>query len=179
MAIKVAGQELNNRVIFTVVGAVILIFLLTLVMGGRHVKTNVAGRIPVSEVGCISTTFHFLSANDKVCITAYADPDLSGVTCFLSQARTGGVPGMVGLATDPSRFGLACRQTGPLIVSDDLSNDADVFSESTSLMFKSTRVRRMVDKVNKVLVYVAYSTSGVDGSPSNSLSVVPYGNVEK
>jgi CreA protein len=36
------------------------------------------------EVGCTSTTFHLFSPNDKVCIMAFNDPDIDGVTCHIS-----------------------------------------------------------------------------------------------
>src|SRR5437764_705079 len=66
------------------------------------------------DLACLSTTFRILGANDKVCISAFDDPKVAGVTCHISQARTGGVKGSLGLAEDPSRFAIACRQTGPI-----------------------------------------------------------------
>jgi CreA protein len=39
---------------------------------------------------CVSTTFNLLSPNDKVCISDFDDPAVPGVTCFISQTRTGG-----------------------------------------------------------------------------------------
>jgi CreA protein len=53
-------------------------------------------------MSCISTTFRLLGANDKVCVSAFDDPKVSGVICHISQARTGGVKGTLGLAEDPS-----------------------------------------------------------------------------
>ena len=49
----------------------------------------------------------------------------------------------------------------------------EVFSERTSLVFKQTRVVRLVDRTRRTLVYLAYSTRVVEGSPFNSLSTVP------
>ena len=50
------------------------------------------------DVGCTSTTFNLFSPNDKVCVLAFNDPDIAGVTCHISQAKTGGWKGAVGVA---------------------------------------------------------------------------------
>jgi CreA protein len=66
------------------------------------------------EIGCATTTWKLIGANHRVCVYAYDDPKIPGVTCHVSQARTGGVKGSFGLAEDPSQFSLACRQVGPI-----------------------------------------------------------------
>jgi CreA protein len=126
------------------------------------------------DLSCISTTFRIVGANDKVCVSAFDDPKVAGVTCDISQARTGGVKGTLGLAEDPSRFSLSCRQTGP--VSADLSTlpgEESVYSERTSIFFKHTRVYRIVDKKRNTLVYLAISEKIINGSPQNAVSSVP------
>ncbi len=45
--------------------------------------------------------------------------------------------------------------------------------ESTSLVFKNTKVVRMVDAKRNTLVYVAVSRRVLEGSPMNSISAVP------
>src|SRR5579862_8370881 len=126
------------------------------------------------DLACVSTTFRFVGANDKVCVSAFDDPKVPGVTCDISQARTGGVKGSFGLAEDPSRFSLACRQTGPVTVDiSKLPDEQSVYSERTSVFFKHTRVYRIVDRKRNTLVYLAISDKIVNGSPQNSLSSVP------
>ena len=124
------------------------------------------------EVGCTSTTFRIFGANDKICIYAFDDPRVPGVACHISQARTGGVKGSLGLAEDPSRFSIACRQVGPITLPDKLKEES-VFSESTSLFFKNTKVVRFYDSKRNTLVYVAISRRVVEGSPMNAISTVP------
>ena len=125
------------------------------------------------EIGCVSTTWR-LWADDKVCVSAYDDPKVPGVTCHLSHARTGGFKGTVGVAEDRSRFSIACRQVGPITVDlAKLPDEEEAFSERTSILFKETRVVRLVDRARQTLVYLAYSTKVVEGSPFNSLSSVP------
>jgi CreA protein len=125
------------------------------------------------EVGCVSTTWR-VWADDKICVSAYDDPKVPGVTCHLSHARTGGFKGTIGVAEDRSRFSIACRQIGPITVDlGTLPKEEEAFSERTSILFKETRVVRMVDRARRTLVYLAYSTKVVEGSPFNSISSVP------
>jgi CreA protein len=126
------------------------------------------------ELSCFSTTFNFLSPNDKVCVADFDDPKIPGVTCHISQARKGGWGQPFGLNEDPSNFSVACRQTGPINVDmSKLTDDEEVFSEKTSILFKATRIYRVLDKKHNTLVYVAVSSKIVSGSPANSISSVP------
>jgi CreA protein len=36
------------------------------------------------SLNCVSTTFNLVSPNDKVCVTHFEDPNVSGVTCYIS-----------------------------------------------------------------------------------------------
>jgi CreA protein len=125
------------------------------------------------DIGCVSTTWR-LWADDKICVSAYDDPKVPGVTCHLAHARTGGFKGTIGVAEDRSRFSLACRQIGPITVElSTLPEEEEAFSERTSILFKETRVVRLVDRARRTLIYLAYSTKIVEGSPFNSISSVP------
>jgi CreA protein len=131
------------------------------------------GNARADDVGCTSTTFHLFSPNDKVCVQAFDDPRVPGVTCHISQAKTGGWKGAIGVAEDPSRFSIACHQTGPISLPEGLPREESVFSESTSLVFKNTKVVRMYDQKRNTLIYVAISKRVLEGSPMNALSAVP------
>jgi CreA protein len=126
-----------------------------------------------ASIGCVTTAWKLIGANHKVCVEAFDDPKVSGVTCHVSQAKTGGVAGALGVAQDPSQFSLACRQTGPMVLPAKLPKDEIVFTEDTSLLFKETRVIRMWDESHKTLVYLAVSRKLIDGAPANSISTVP------
>jgi CreA protein len=126
------------------------------------------------DLACLSTTFRILGANDKICISVFDDPKVHGVACHVSQARTGGIKGSLGLAEDPSRFSIACRQVGPITTDvTKLATEESVYSERTSVFFKHTHVFRIVDKQRNTLVYVALSDKIIQGSPQNSISTVP------
>lgn len=83
------------------------------------------------KIGCVTTEWKLIGANHKVCIESFNDPKVPGVTCHVSQAKTGGVSGSFGLAQDPSQFSLACRQTGSIVLPEKLAKEAVVFSEDT------------------------------------------------
>jgi CreA protein len=132
------------------------------------------GCLYAEDIGCVSTTFRMLGVNDKICVSAFDDPKVPGVACHLSHARTGGVKGAFGMAEDRSLFAIACRQVGPITVDlSKLPKKAEVFSKRTSFLFKETQVVRLVDLARRTLVYLAYSTRVVEGSPFNSISTVP------
>jgi len=126
------------------------------------------------DLSCVSTTFRLLGRNDKVCVSVFDDPKVPGVACHISQARTGGIGGSLGLSEDPSRFSIACRQVGPIAADlDKLAGNEKVYTEHTSVFFKHTSVFRIVDKKRNSLVYLAISDKLIEGSPQNAISTVP------
>ena len=60
------------------------------------------------EIGAVDTVFKFLGSNHKIVVEAFDDPKVSGVTCHLSRAKTGGISGSLGIAEDR---GIYCMQT--------------------------------------------------------------------
>ncbi len=137
------------------------------------------GQAHASDLSCVSTTFRVLGANDKVCVSVFDDPKVPGVACYIGQARTGGVKGSLGLAEDPSRFSLTCRQVGPITTDiGTLKDKESVYSEQTSIFFKHTKVYRLIDAQHNTLIYMAISDKVIDGSPQNaiaSVSIMPWG----
>ena len=137
-----------------------------------------AACVQAQQVGEVSTAFILIGANHKVVVDAYDDPKVKGVTCYVSRAKTGGVMGAIGLAEDKSEASIACRQVGPISFGDrKMDNQEEMFNERISVVFKKLRVVRMVDRKRNVLVYLTYSDRLIDGSPQNSVTAVPLGNV--
>jgi len=126
------------------------------------------------RIGKVDTTFKLLGRNDRIVVDRYDDPKVDGVSCYMSRAETGGIKGSLGLATDPSRFSIACRATGPVNVKKDLPDNEIVFGASANWLFKEIRVSRLYDKDKQVLVYLVWSTQALtpEGSPYNSVSAV-------
>lgn len=127
-------------------------------------------------VGEVGTKFKLVGPNDKIVVEVFQDPDIPGVACYLSRAKTGGLSGAVGVAEDTSDASLACRQVGPVTLPDEIASgkrDGDeVFKKRTSLLTKTMQVVRFYDAPRKTLVYLNFSDRIIEGSPKNSLSVV-------
>ena len=125
------------------------------------------------SVGEVDTVFKWIGPDHKIVIDAHDDPKVSGVTCYVSRAKTGGIKGGLGLAEDKAEASIACRQTGPISFPKPLRQQDEMFSERISLVFKKLRVVRMVDRPRNTLVYLTYSDRVIEGSPQNSVTAVP------
>ena len=124
-------------------------------------------------IGEVDTVFKWIGPDHKIVVEAYDDPAVSGVTCYVSRAKTGGIKGGLGLAEDKAEASIACRQTGAIAFPAPLRQQEEMFSERISLVFKKLRVVRMVDKPRNTLVYLTYAERVIEGSPQNSVTAVP------
>ncbi len=133
--------------------------------------------VMAEEIGTVSTRFQWLGPNDKIVVEVFEDEAVAGIACYLSRAKTGGVSGALGVAEDTADASIACRQIGPVRLPDEVrngeANGDEVFKKRTSLLFKTMQVVRFYDPRRDVLVYLTYSDRLIDGSPKNSISVVP------
>jgi len=127
------------------------------------------GSAGAEEIGSVSTVFKMLGPNDKIVVEAFDDPKVSGVT----RAKKGGVSGGLGVAEDTSDASIACRQVAPIAFKAKVKDGEEVFKKDTSLLFKTMQVVRFLDPKRNVLVYLVYSDRIIEGSPKNSISVVP------
>jgi CreA protein len=134
----------------------------------------IAGSGDPTRIGRVNTTFRLLGRDDRIVVDRYDDPKVDGVSCYMSRAETGGFKGSLGLATDPSRFSIACRATGPVTLKGEPPDNEVVFGASANWLFKEIRVSRIWDKQKRVLVYLVWSTQALtpEGSPYNSVSAV-------
>lgn len=122
-----------------------------------------------NEVGDVSLGM-FTTKDIK--LNHFKDPIITGVTCHVASIEAN-----LSLS-DPSDSSIACRQTGPItnemIAKIDMSDSGEViFKKSKSVLFKSMKIRRVLDKENQTLMYLAYSTKETSGSFKHSLSTVP------
>jgi CreA protein len=120
-----------------------------------------------------STTFKFLTPNDKLAVYGIDDPLVEGVACHYTTPERGGVSGALGLAEQTSDVTLACRQYGPIKFKGAFAQGDIVFSERRSIFFKKMQIVRGCDTRRNILVYMTYSDKLIEGSPKNSTSTVP------
>jgi CreA protein len=147
---------------------------LTLVLASTALFLAACGFASSEEIGAVDTVFKLIGPDHKIAVEAYDDPKVTGVTCYVSRAKTGGIKGALGLAEDKSEASIACRQTGVISFgAKPLDKQEEIYSERTSLVFKKLRVVRMVDAKRNTLVYLTYSDRLIEGSPQNSVTAVP------
>ena len=109
-------------------------------------------------------------------VEAVPDPKVAGVTCHLVRFDRSVIDRLAKghWFENPSNSGISCEQTGPIVIGKIAAGvkGEEVFSERLSLFFKSIAVRRIYDKTNDTLVYVAYSRQVKDASAKMSLSTI-------
>jgi CreA protein len=128
-----------------------------------------------TQVGSVNTAFHVFGS-DRIVVERYDDPKVPNAACYVSRAVTGGLRGAVGVAEDRSRFSIACRATAGVVeMPQNVPQQEEVFSASTSILFKTLTVTRMLDREKGVIVYLVTSTKLIDGSPFNSVSAITVG----
>ncbi len=126
---------------------------------------EVVGKVGVDWIG-----------NDII-VEAVPDPQVKGVTCHVTyfdrsvidRLRNGN------WFEDPSNNSIACRQTGPIEIGDiELGKGGEeVFRQGRSLIWKDLLVKRIYDKTNDTLIYLAHSRQVVEGSAKMAISTVP------
>ncbi|HEX3573940.1 MAG TPA: CreA family protein [Rhodopila sp.] len=126
-----------------------------------------------TRIDSINTNFRWLGPDDKIVVERYDDPRVGNVSCYLSRAETGGIKGGLGFAEDPSRFSIACRAVGPVTLPASMPHNEVIAFSQASLFFKTFQIHRSLDQEKRVLIYTVVSTKLINGSPFNSISVVP------
>ena len=43
--------------------------------------------VRAEDIGCITTTWKLIGSNHKICVQAFDDPKVQGVSCHISQAK--------------------------------------------------------------------------------------------
>lgn len=126
---------------------------------------QVVGKVGVDWIG-----------NDIV-VEAITDPEIKGVTCHVSYFDRSIIDRLKqgNWFEDPSNSAISCSQTGPIEIGEiDLSRGGEeVFREGRSLIWKDLLVKRIYDKANDTLIYLAHSRQVVEGSAKMGISTVP------
>ncbi len=102
-------------------------------------------------------------------LTAFDDPKIKGVTCYLANVSQSYS------LSDPSNASVSCRQTGRISVRRPINKTKkgeDTFSKNKSWGTKVMHVRRIYDARREVLNYVVYTNKTFGGSFKVSVSSV-------
>ena len=120
----------------------------------------------------INTNFRWLGPDDKIVVERTTIRGCN-VSCYMSRAETGGIKGGLGLAEDPSRFSIACRAVGPVTLPASMPRSEVIAFARRRCSSRRFRSIASLDPEKHVLVYTVVSTKLINGSPFNSISVVP------
>ena len=131
-----------------------------------------AALVEADSIGEVDTVFKLIGPDHKIVVDAHDDPKVSGVTCYVSRAKTGGIKGALGVAEDKSEASIDCQKVGPIAFTAPIAPQEEIFTERISLVFKKIRVVRMVDRARNTLVYLTYSDRLIEGSPQNSVTAI-------
>jgi CreA protein len=113
---------------------------------------------------------------NEIKVVALKDPRVEGVTCHLAHFDRGfwDRVGNGEWFTNPSNSSISCRQTGPIVMHEVPEGEAGepVFNQRQSLVFRNMTVRRIHDRANNALLYVAYTRRPARGSAEISISTI-------
>ena len=107
--------------------------LLALLLGACGKNTD--------SIGEASTVFNLLGKNDRIEIEAFDDPDVHGVSCFLSYAKKGGLRETVNLEEDASDASVSCVQTAPQVTFNErvVAKPRQVFKRNASFASRACK----------------------------------------
>ncbi|MBD8650709.1 CreA family protein [Rhizobium sp. CFBP 13726] len=140
------------------------------ILGGLAVPAlaQVVGKVGVDWIG-----------NDII-VEAVQDPKVKGITCHVTYFDRSVIDRLKNgkWFEDPSNNSIACRQTGPIEIGDIELDEGgeEVFRQGRSLIWKDLLVKRIYDKQNDTLIYLAHSRQVVEGSAKMAISTVPLFN---
>jgi catabolite regulation protein CreA len=99
---------------------------------------------------------------DTLRIESFNDPKVDGVQLYISDFQKPMTEKIAkgDVFQDPTLAGLACSSRARVVVQPDATRSMEgeeIFSEARSLLFKSLKVRRIIDLPGQTVVYVLYS----------------------
>ena len=137
------------------------------------------------QIGEASTTFRLLTPNDKIKIESFSDPQVSGMTCYVSYAKKCGGKSLINMVErGRSNSSLDCVKTGLIEFDEQIvasKSSYEVFRHNVdSFLFKTTQVLRYYEIVNnKSFIYFIYSDKIIDGLPENSIAAISCGETKQ
>jgi len=121
------------------------------------------------ELARIST--HSQRYGGEVEISAYDDPLLKGVTCYLSRTHEENQLGNP-QTRSITQADASCHQVGKVSVTRQVPKQAIVFEESQDPIFKALHVIRVLDSERMVALYFIYTESELAGNLPGHVDVI-------
>ncbi|ACD19964.1 CreA family protein [Paraburkholderia phytofirmans] len=106
-----------------------------------------------------------------IAISAYEDPLVSGVTCYVSESQSDGALGS-GRVTHGADQTASCHQTGNIRIAETVPKQAQVFTAESDPAFDSLHIIRVLDAERHSLVYFTYNEDEVAGDLPGRIDVI-------
>jgi CreA protein len=121
------------------------------------------------ELATIET--HTQRYGSHIDISAYDDPLVKGVTCYVSESHSDGALGS-GRITHGTDLTASCHQTGNIRVGEAVPRQAQVFTAELDPTFDSLHIIRVLDTERRSLVYFTYSENEAAGDLPGRIYVI-------
>ncbi|MBB5510448.1 CreA family protein [Paraburkholderia atlantica] len=105
-------------------------------------------------------------------ISAYDDPLLKGVTCYLFKSHDENTLGGTSQPTRAPDAEVSCHQVGKLTASNRVPKQAQVFDESVDPIFRALHVFRILDPSRQSVLYFSYTESELAGDLPGHVDVI-------
>jgi CreA protein len=129
--------------------------------------------VPVhgEELARIAT--HSQRYGGQIGISAFDDPLLKGVTCYVSRTHDDNSFGGNAPATRASYAEVTCHQVGKISFPAQIPQQAQVFDESSDVIFRKLHVFRILDRTRLTVLYFSYTESELSGDMPGRVDVIP------
>ena len=122
------------------------------------------------QLARIST--HSQRYGGQVEISAYNDPLLKGVTCYVSRSHDENAVGGSAAPTRTPDAQVSCHQVGRLTTPSQVPKQAQVFDESVDPIFRVVHVFRILDSSRLTVLYFSYTESELAGDLPGHVDVI-------
>jgi CreA protein len=125
--------------------------------------------VVAKELATIET--HTQRYGSHIAISAYDDPLVKGVTCYVSESHSDGALGS-GRITHGTELTASCHQTGSIHIAGTVPRQAQVFTAESDPTFDSLHIIRVLDTERHSLVYFTYNEDEVAGDLPGRIYVI-------
>ncbi|MGF6973669.1 CreA protein [Paraburkholderia sp. JPY465] len=125
---------------------------------------------PGEQLARIATHSHRYGA--QIEISAYEDPFLRGITCYVSKSHDENALGGTSQPTRAPDAEVSCHQVGKLTASNRVPKQAQVFDESVDPIFRVLHVFRILDASRQSVLYFSYTESELAGDLPGHVDVI-------
>jgi len=122
------------------------------------------------QLARIST--HSQRYGGQIDISAYNDPLLKGVTCYVSRPHDENALGGNSPPTRTPDAQVSCHQVGKLTMPSQVPKQAQVFDESVDPIFRVVHVFRILDPSRLTVLYFSYTESELAGDLPGHVDVI-------